>query len=78
MAAPTPGDADYYDYVTKKGKYAPKTAVKKTIPKPAANAKSAFGEGKLGRQLAYSQKRRKDLSSGSSMTSAAKDLFFGK
>ena len=65
---PTPGDADYYDYVTKNGKYAPVKTTKKPVAKPTTKVlgskpKSA-SEKMLETAEADAKRRKEQYSSG--------------
>ena len=42
---PTPGDPDYYDFVTKTGKYKPKIKLPEAKPKQKAKKKKQSGLG---------------------------------
>jgi hypothetical protein len=59
MANPTPGDADYYDYVTKTGKYATKKKSSTTKKKPMAKKKDMLSEA-----TSDAEKRKKQFSGG--------------
>ena len=75
---PTPGDPDYFDYVTKKGKYAAlANAKKKIIAKPATGivkTKKSGSEELLDEMLAgkgLNKKRKRGLSGSAKIIKSA-------